>query len=142
MANIKVTLQKFKAIKILLNSGATYAEVSESMGVSDFVIRHVKYSETFEEYKQKMATSSSAYRKKLAKQLKEKQEKEEQERVAAEAQEAEKKESKEPTNQVVEHQQSITIQATHYMTVELREIKELLKGMSNKLAFIVDELTK
>jgi hypothetical protein len=37
---------------------------------------------------------------------------------------------------------NVTIQATHYMEQELRKTNELLTFISNKLAFIVDELTK
>lgn len=46
----------------------------------------------------------------------------------------------EPAVQVIEHRQSVTIQATHYMHELLKEQNDLLKGISAKLAFIVDEL--
>ena len=139
MAYQKVTENKFKAIKILLNSGATYAEISESFGVSDYVTRFVKTSETFEEYKHKMYINSSGYRKKVAAEQKKK---EAEEKAAAEKAEQEgKKAYSEPEVQVVEHRQSVQIQATHFMMEELREMKELLKGISNKLAYIVEELT-
>ena len=142
MANIKVTPQKFKAIKILLNSGATYAEICESFSISDYVVRNVKSSETIEEYRQKVAAGSSAYRKKLAAEMKAKQEEEERKAEKARAEEEQRTNASVPEKQVVEHRQTIQLQATHYLTEELREIKELLKGMSNKLAFIVEELTK
>lgn len=41
-----------------------------------------------------------------------------------------------------EVRQTVTIQATHYMMQELQKMNELLTGISAKLAFIVDELTK
>lgn len=41
-----------------------------------------------------------------------------------------------------EVKQTVTIQATHYMMQELQKMNELLTGISAKLAFIVDELTK
>ena len=41
-----------------------------------------------------------------------------------------------------EVKQTITVQATHYMMQELQKMNELLTGISAKLAFIVDELTK
>ena len=41
-----------------------------------------------------------------------------------------------------EAKQTITVQATHYMMQELQKMNELLTGISAKLAFIVDELTK
>lgn len=46
-----------------------------------------------------------------------------------------------PSVQVVEHRQSIVVQANHYMMEELKKQTETLKLISNKLAFIVDELT-
>lgn len=146
MAYQKVTEGKFKAIKILLNSGATYDEITDSLGVSSYVIRFAKVSETFEEYKHKMYVNSAGYRKKMAAEQKKKEaeEKAAAEKAAAEKAAAEqeaKKAYSEPEVQVVEHRQSVQIQATHFMTEELREMKELLKGISNKLAFIVEELT-
>ena len=39
-------------------------------------------------------------------------------------------------------QQTVTVQATHYMMTELQKANELLTAISAKLAFIVDELTK
>ena len=146
MAYQKMTEGKFKAIKILLSSGAKYAEISESLGISDYVIRLVKASETFEEYRHKVFVNSSSYRKKMVAEQKKKEaeEKAAAEKAAAEkvvAEQEGKKEYKEPEVQVVEHLQSVQIQATHFMTEELREMKELLKGISNKLAFIVEELT-
>lgn len=41
-----------------------------------------------------------------------------------------------------ENRQTVTIQATNYMMQELQKTNELLTGISAKLAFIVDELTK
>ena len=49
-------------------------------------------------------------------------------------------EAKQETVKVV-HEQSVTIQATHYMMEELRRTNELLTLISNKLAFVVDQLT-
>ena len=49
-----------------------------------------------------------------------------------------KSSNKQPT--VVEHHQSITVQATHYMETELRSQTELMKGISNKLAHIMETL--
>ena len=41
---------------------------------------------------------------------------------------------------VVEHHQTVTVQATHYMETELRTQTELLKTISNKLAYILETL--
>ena len=56
------------------------------------------------------------------------------------ARNAKKKEEKKDV-QIVEHRQSVTIVATQYMAEEMKKQTELLKLISNKLAFIVDELT-
>ena len=44
--------------------------------------------------------------------------------------------------QTVEHRQTVVVQASHYMLEEQKKTNELLTFISNKLAFIVDELTK
>ena len=43
--------------------------------------------------------------------------------------------------QVVEHRQTVTIQATHYMMQEMKRTNELLELISRKMAFIVDQLS-
>ena len=40
----------------------------------------------------------------------------------------------------MEHRQSVTIQATHYMMQEMKKTNELLELISRKLTFIVDQL--
>ena len=54
--------------------------------------------------------------------------------------ESRKKEDTEPVN-VPAERQTIVIQASHYMLEEQKKTNELLKAISNKLAFIVTELT-
>ena len=44
--------------------------------------------------------------------------------------------------QTAEHRQTVVVQASHYMLIEQQKTNELLTAISNKLAFIVDELTK
>lgn len=43
--------------------------------------------------------------------------------------------------QVIEHRQTVTVQATHYMMQEMKKTNELLDLISRKLTFIVDSLT-
>ena len=43
--------------------------------------------------------------------------------------------------QVVEHRQTVTIQATHYMMQEMKRTNELLELISRKLTFFVDQLS-
>ena len=137
----KVTEGRFKAAKILLESGATYAAVAEAIGCAASTVWVIKASETYEEYKNRMYLQSSAYRKKMI----EEQNKKKLEETPAPVKEEEKQEApvpQEADRQVVEHRQTVTIQATHYMMEEMRKTNEMLKTISAKLAFIVDELTK
>lgn len=113
----------FKCVKIMLNAKTPYKEIEDYLGVSKATIGRIAGVESFNEYKQMMAAMAIAYKEKTKEQPKE-----------------EPKE--EPTPQVVEHRQTVTIQATHYMMEELRRNNELLVQISAKLAFIVDELTK
>ncbi len=126
---IKITEKTYKAIRILIESKTPYKEIADYMNVSVASVQRVATSETYEEYK---AQLGGYYYKKKA------------EAAKAEAmKKAEKKEypKDEPPVQVVEHRQNVTIQATHYMMTEMQKTNELLTLISNKLAFIIDELT-
>ena len=142
MAKPKVTESTWKAIKTLLKGGATYKEICEYMNIASSTVSQIKSSETYEEYKHKVYLTSGYYRKKMAaieaaKQKEEKKKaKEEDEKVVPVV------EPQETKTQVVEHRQTIQITATHYMMEELKKANELLTLLSNKLAFVVDELTK
>lgn len=144
MAMVKVTEKKFKAIKILLESGETQGNIAESMGVSACTVGFIKKAESFEDYKHLVYVTSPAYRRKKKAELKAKEEQARKEaEESAKQEESPKEEQKaEPQVQVVEHRQTVTIQATHYMMEEMKKTNELLTLISNKLAFIVDELTK
>lgn len=122
----KLTEGQYKAIKTLLRGGATQKEAAEYMQVSTSTVFSINQSETFEEY-QNMRTEKYLASKQVA---------------AIKAKEAEKTAAQETpaAPQVVEHRQTITIQATHYMMQKLEETNNLLKIISNKLAFIVDDL--
>lgn len=129
----------FKAIKTLLKGGASAKEVSEYLNVSEPTVYACKKVDTHEEYVN-ARTARDLERKQIAA-IKAKEEK------AQKAKEVAEKVGAVPASQlaeqipqVVEHKQTVQITATHYMTEELREIKEVLKCISNKLAFIVNDL--
>jgi len=122
----KLTEGQFKAIKTLLRGGATQKEAAEYMQVSPNTAFWVAKAETFEEY-QHMKAEKHLERKQVAA-IKAK----ETEKTAAQGTPA--------APQVVEQRQTITIQATHYMMQKLEETNNLLKLISNKLAYIVDDL--
>lgn len=136
----KVTESKFKAVKILLASGSTQKECAESMGMSVCTVGIIKRSETYDEYKNITYITSGYYRKKMRKEA----ETEKVDNAVEETPEVveAKTEEQETPAQIVEYRQNVTIQANQYMMEEMRKTNELLALISNKLAFIVDELTR
>ena len=138
----KITESKWKAIKILINSGATYKEIHEMFDVSNTIISFTKSSESYEEFRHKVYVTSGAYRKKMAAQEKAKQEK--QKKVAEIAKEVGAVTAseivKDEPKPVQESRQTIVVQASHYMLEEQKKTNELLTCISNKLAAIVSDL--
>lgn len=119
----KITKGIFDAGKLLIENGANNTEVAKYLKVSMDVVAMFRNSETYEEYQTLMYEYSQNMRKRAA---------------AIKAKEQEKKE--EPVAQVIEHRQTVTVQATWQMTQEMQKTNRLLEQISNKLAFIVDEL--
>ena len=123
----KVSETMYKAVKILLKGGASTKEAAEYMKLSTATVYKVNETEDYAEFLQisevKRAKRVAAIKAKEQAQRKEEQKQEAQEKP-----------------QVIEHRQTVQVQATHYMTEELREIKTILKGISAKMAFIVNDL--
>ena len=113
----KVTESLFNAAKLMLKGGAKQGEVAEFMKISRKTVSIISVSETYTEYKNNMYCTTAAYRKK---------------------EEAKKAET---PDQIIEHRQSVTVQATHFMEMKLDKVIELLTILNNKLGFIVDELS-
>ena len=125
---MKVTQSIFNAVKTLIKGGASNKECAEYMQLSLTAVSMIRNSENLDEYRANMIYISDNARQKRKK--------------ATEAKPEEKPEPpKDDVPHVVEHRQNVTIQATHYMEQELRKTNELLTSISNKLAFIVEELT-
>lgn len=138
----KVTKEKYDVIKILLKGGATVQEAADFVKLSTITIYAVRNSESFEEYEQ-IAIAKKIERKKrmAAMKAKEYEKKEDpkpevKQEVKQEVKPEVKPEEPKPVNPTV-----VKIEATHYMMQEMQRTNELLKLISNKLAFIVDELT-
>lgn len=123
-----ITEKTFNAVKILLKGGAKAAEISDYLGISRSSIDRIKASETFEEFLE--ARRAAAFMAKKAAEEKLKEEKQKEEEPAGGTSE-----------QVIRKEQSVTIIANHYMAEELRKQTELLTLISNKLAFIVEQLS-
>ena len=116
----QVTQSMFNCVKRLLDSGAPVDEIVDYMKISATTVQRIRRAESLEEYK------GMTY-------------------CAVRAKRANEKKEPEPAPQVQEvihkHEQSVTLVANHYMAEEMRKQTELLTIISNKLAFIVDELT-
>ena len=142
MANYnKMTQNKFNAIKTLLKGGATYEECAKYMLCGTSVIYKIKIADTWEDYLQQNAARAIAEKK--AK---------EQRKLKAAAAKSDEKPVEQPVQQVaqaveqvkaqvVEHRQNVTIVANQYMAEQLKLQTELLTIISNKLAYIVEQLS-
>lgn len=133
----KLTERQFKAVKLLLNGGATQKEAAEYMQVSPNTAFWIGKAENYEEYLQIKAEKLLDEKKRVAA-IKAKEAAKVAEKVGAVP--AATLTAETPATQVVEHRQTVTIQATHYMMTEMQKTNELLAAISRKLAFIVDEL--
>lgn len=122
---IKVTQGIFDAVKICLKSGNSVAETAKFMKLSQDVVRMMRDAETLDEYRAIMAAKSAHT-------------KQNRQIAAIKAKQAEQPE-KAPEKPV--DKQTIVVQASHYMLEEQKRTNELLALISNKLAFIIDELT-
>lgn len=138
--NNKLTESKFKACKILLNSGATVKEVMAYMELSEPVIYGIRAVDTFAEYKAERVRKDLERKQVAAIKAKEAKAKEAAAQVGAVPAATLSKCDEKPGEVVKEIRQTVTVQATHYMMQELQRTNELLALISNKLAFIVDEL--
>lgn len=134
MANYnRITESKFKAVKTLLKGGASVREIMEYLQVSEPVVYGIKKVDTFEEYVN--ARTAKALEQKQVAAIKAK----EKEKAATEA----KPEPKpEPVSEAkIKLPQTVIFQPTHYMMQEMQKTNELLTLISNKLSYIVDQLT-
>lgn len=123
----KVTEELFKNAKLMINAGMSQRQIAKILNVSQNAICHINITDTLKDYNALVAKKSQADRDKKKGIVKPAEQKEEPQ--------------KELPPQVVEYRQNVTIQATHYMMQEMQKTNELLKLISNKLAFIVEELT-
>ena len=121
----KVTPGIFAAAKRLQASGADMKEIAEYFDLSDRTAYRIINNETYDDYNADTWEKRQVAKAIAAKELKQKEQ------------------QNELPVQVIrhEHEQSVTIIANHYMAEELKKHSDLLQLISNKLAFIVDELT-
>lgn len=132
----------FDCIKILLNGKASYTEIQEYTNVGRTTISRIAHSESWEDYEQQMAAMRAAWHcrvaeKKAKEQATAETEREWKENAARSAAEAVK--AVPAASLVPPAGQMITVPYRVYEL--LTKQNELLTSISNKLAFIVDELT-
>ena len=122
----KIDANMYNAVKTLLTAGSTATEIAQYLKISVATVRRIKVSETLEEYRHQMAAIQAEYqRRKTAKKAPEPIS--EPEPIAAP--ERAKKADPVAYNYV-----------NNRMLEELKAQNELLKLISNKLAFIVEQL--
>lgn len=130
-----VDQKMFDCVKILLQSKTPRAEIEKYTGLGHTAIYRISVSETFQDYRNLLAAIALEYR--------QKKEKKAAEKAAAEKKPEPAPEPEKPAEQpaqVVEHRQTVTVQATYYVSQKLDAITELLKTISAKLACIIDDL--
>lgn len=131
MKNVKVTQSVFNCIKTLLAGGASHKECAEYLNLSTITVGRINRAETFEDYKQSLIMAKLHVGKTVS--VSEPEQKPEPEHKP----EPERK----PEPEAMERKQTIVIQATHYMMEEQKKTNELLTLISNKLSFIVEQLS-
>ncbi|MBR3166314.1 MAG: hypothetical protein IKF16_09125 [Lachnospiraceae bacterium] len=122
--NKKVTQEIYDAAKALVKGGYTYVKAASVLGISRTTIQTIMQSINLQDYFDIVNA-------------KDKPKPEQQTTTQQKEQKTEERVEK-----VIVHEQTVKIEATHYMMEELRKANESLKLISNKLCFIVDELTK
>ena len=108
---------QYDAVKLLLtNTKMTRQQIADSLGVGLSSVDRIATTDSYKQFSERRLENSRKYYN-LNHCGKEK-----------------------PQKEAVERQQTVTIQASFYMQKELEKTNELLTIISNKLAFIVDEL--
>lgn len=125
--NIKVTKGVFDAVKLLLQSGATASEIKKYFNICGDVVGWIRHAETYEEY-----TNANYERNQR------RIEKRQKAAVAIKAKEQQAEQRTEHPAQDVK--QTVMVQLPYILTQEIKRQNELLEAISNKLAFIVQDL--
>lgn len=124
---IKVTKGVFDAVKLLLQSGATASEIKKYFNICGDVVGWIRQAETYEEY-----TNANYERN---------QRRIENRQKAAIAAKAKEQQAEQQTAQPAQDvKQTVMVQLPYILTQEIKRQNELLEAISNKLAFIVQDL--
>lgn len=128
---MKVTKGVFDAVKLLLQSGATASEIKKYFDICGDVVAWIRQAETYEEYinaNYERNQRRIENRKKAAIAAKSKE------------QQAEQKTEQRTEQPAQDVKQTVMVQLPYILTQEIKRQNELLEAISNKLAFIVQDL--
>ena len=128
----KVTESVFRCVKKLAENGMRNEDICKAMGISKVTISRVRRAETLEEYNQIVVDAKKAT--KLNK-LKAEQPEEPEAPVKSEA-----KEDQKPVNVEMLPQGAVTKWQVDRLLEAMKEQNELLKLISAKVLFIVEQL--
>ena len=126
----KIDEKMFRAVKIMLNGGASTQEVVDYLQISAATTGRIRASETFEEYQAILAAMGAKIKAYNAKKKAEAKQDE------AEVKPVEQPAEKPPVAPTLMNQAYLNNRVYELM----KEQNELLKLLSNKLAYIVDQL--
>lgn len=118
----KVDEKMFRVVKLMLKDGETISGCADYFNLSHFTVSKIKAAEDFTEYKSILAAYGA---KKTA---------------AKKAKEVTAVEPIKEAPAVVEHKQSITVQATHFMEQNQRKQIEALELISRKLTALLEAM--
>ena len=118
----RITENIYNAVKLILRGGAKTKQAAEAMGISVNTVHRINKTESYQEYVNLAYMNGSAWYREQ-----EKQDKKPEEKIEPLKQAGGQLSSGYQLNRIYE---------------ALKEQNELLKLLSNKVAFIVDELTK
>ena len=131
MKRTKIDEKLFKLIRMLYSAGSTADEICDYYGVSPSTVYRIGKYDTYEEYRQQEAAIALAYKKRKG--------------VAKTEAELQKNAEAElhPDKPEVKPQevQKVGWYTENRMIELLKKHNELLEGISNKLAYIVEQLT-
>ena len=131
-----ITLQLFNCVKQLIAGGAKNDEICDYLQIGHATVSRIKSADSYEEYKHIQAVAGYAYRKRKMEEA-QKQNEEELKKLKEEQQNA-----PEPVKQTVTaviDKSTINYQ-TNRVVEEMRQMNQHLKLISEKLAFIVEQL--
>ena len=138
MTRVKIDENMFWTVKTLTKGGATIPEISDFLKISTSTVSRIRASESLQEYKNQLA--AIALEIKARNQAKKASEKKHEENIPAPVTAPEKAPEK-PAKDVQEKQDRTQYNYVNNRVLEeLKAQNELLKLISNKLCFIVEQL--